>query len=125
MKPIPLNPDTPKTSFFQTVRLTFLGLFGKLPVASTEEVARLIKDGAMLLDVRNKTEVIKNPVAGALNIPVLKLNEHLPELPHDKTIITFCHLGGRAEQAKLFLEANGFKVVNGGGYKEVGRANAE
>ena len=84
-----------------------------------EAVAKLIKKGAFVLDVRSKLEAKRGMAPGAMNIPVSKLKDHLDELPRDRTIVTYCGTGGRAGKAKEFLDANGFKAVNGGGYKTI------
>jgi len=84
-----------------------------------EEVAKWIKKGAVLIDVRSKLEVRKKPVPGAINIPLVKLDDELSTLPRNKAFVTFCLRGGRAERAKNLLQANGLKAINGGGYKSV------
>lgn len=112
-------PDSPKKGFVQNLRTTILGLRGKLPVSPPEEVAKWIKKGAVLLDVRTGIEAKKNPVPGATNIPLLKLKGQLADLPRGKTFVTYCLRGGRAERAKGMLEANGLKAINGGGYKAI------
>lgn len=88
----------------------------KLP---PEAVARLIKSGAFVLDVRSRLEAKRGIAPGATNIPLLRLKSHLNELPRDRTIVTYCGTGGRAGKAKDILEANGFKAANGGGYKAI------
>jgi rhodanese-related sulfurtransferase len=88
----------------------------KLP---PDEVAKLIKKGAFVVDVRSKLEAKRGIAPGAVNIPVLKLKAHLSELPGNRTILTYCGTGGRAAKAKEILEANGFKAANGGGYKAI------
>lgn len=88
----------------------------KLP---PDVVARLIKKGALVVDVRSKLEAKRGMAPGAINIPVLKLKGHLSELPRDRTIVTYCVTGGRAAKAKEILEASGFKAANGGGYKAI------
>jgi phage shock protein E len=112
-------PGRPKKTIIENLKTTVLGLRGKLPTAPPEEVAKWIKKGAVLVDVRTKIEARKDPVPGALNIPLLKLEGALPELPRNKPFVTFCLRGGRAERAKNLLEANGRKAINGGGYKSV------
>jgi phage shock protein E len=112
-------PSRPKKTFAENLKTTVLGLRGKLPTAPPEEVAKWIKKGAVLIDVRTKIEVRKNPVPGATNIPLLKLEGALSELPRNKSFVTFCLRGGRAERAKNLLQANGRKAINGGGYKSV------
>jgi phage shock protein E len=111
--------ERPGQKLIRNVKTTVLGLRGKLPMPPPEEVARWIKKGAVLVDVRSKLEVRKNPVPGAINIPLLKLDDELSTLPRNKTFVTFCLRGGRAERAKNTLEANGRKAINGGGYKNV------
>ena len=109
----------PGQKLIRNLKTTVLGLRGKLPMPPPEEVAKWIKKGAVLLDVRSLVEVKKNPVPGATNIPLLKLEGQLSELPRGKTFVTFCLRGGRAERAKNLLEANGRKAINGGGYKSI------
>ena len=65
----------------------------KLP---PEEVAKLIKKGAFLVDVRSKLEARRGIAPGATNIPLLRLKSHLNELPRDRTIVLYCGTGGRA-----------------------------
>ncbi len=72
-----------------------------------------------MLDVRNPEETKAGIARGAKNIPLAELQNHLQELPRDRTIVTYCNRGGRAAKAKHLLEANGFKAVNGGGYKAI------
>jgi len=112
-------PGRPKKTFAENLKTTVLGLRGKLPTAPPEVVAKWIKKGAVLLDVRTKIEAKKDPVPGATNIPLLKLEGALAELPSNKSFVTFCLRGGRAERAKTLLEANGRKAINGGGYKAI------
>lgn len=92
---------------------------GATSVRSAKEIAALIKKGAFILDVRTIFEARKGLAPGATNIPLLRLKRHLDELPHKKTIVTYCGTGERAGKAKDILEANGFKVVNGGSYSEI------
>jgi len=112
-------PNRPKETFFEKLRITVLGLSGKLPPAPAEEVAKWIRNGAVLVDVRTNFEARKDPVPGALNIPLAKLEGELSGLPPGKAFVTFCRRGGRAERAKNLLEANGRTAINGGGYKNV------
>jgi len=111
--------QSPGQKLIRNVKTTILGLQGKLPMPPPEEVAKWIKKGAVLIDVRSKLEVRKNPVPGAINIPLVKLDDELSTLPRKKAFVTFCLRGGRAERAKNMLEANGRKAINGGGYKSI------
>jgi phage shock protein E len=112
-------PERPKKTFAENLRTTILGLRGKLPTAPAEEVATWIKKGAVLVDVRTRIETWMNPVPGATNIPLSKLEGALSELPRDKAFVTYCLRGGRAERAKHLLQASGREAINGGGYKSI------
>ena len=78
----------------------------------------LIKQGAIILDVRSKGEFAGGHIKGAVNIPVDQLNANLHRIPNkDKTIITCCASGMRSSSAKRILQSNGYKNVhNGGGW---------
>ena len=54
-------PDSPKKGFIKNLRTTIQGLRGKLPVSPPEEVAKWIKKGAVLLDVRSQTRGKEKP----------------------------------------------------------------
>ena len=89
---------------------------GSTSVLPTDEVADLIEKGAFILDVRTIFEAKKGVAPGATNIPLLRLKRHLKELPHNRTIVTYCGTGERAGKAQDILEANGFHAANGGSY---------
>ena len=89
---------------------------GATSARPASEIRPLLENGAFLLDVRTMMEVKKGMAPGATNIPLLRLKRHLVELPHYRTIVTYCGTGERAGKARDILEANGFKAVNGGSY---------
>ena len=89
---------------------------GSTSVLPKTEVSDLIRKGAFILDVRTIFEAKKGVAPGATNIPLLRLKRHLTELPHNRTIVTYCGTGERAGKAKDILEANGFRAANGGSY---------
>ena len=84
-----------------------------------EEVAKLLQEGAFLVDVRSKLEACLGMAPGATNISLFRLKRRMDELPRDRNIVLYCGTGGRAGKAKQVLEAEGFKVFNGGGYQDV------
>ena len=88
----------------------------KLP---PDEVAKLIKKGAFLVDIRSKIEARRGMAPGATNIPLSALKRQMDDLPRNRNIVLYCGTGGRAGKAKEVLEAKGFKAFNGGGYKDV------
>jgi rhodanese-related sulfurtransferase len=86
---------------------------------SSEEVAKLLKAGALLVDVRTKIGAKMGMADGATNIPVFTLMRRLHELPRDRKIVLYCHSGAAAGKAKEVLDALGFQAFNGGGYRDV------
>ena len=88
----------------------------KLP---PEAVAKLIKAGAFLVDVRPKIGAKMGMAPGATNISLFTLKRRLHELPRERKIVLYCHSGASAAKAKEMLDALGFKAFNGGGYKDV------
>lgn len=77
----------------------------------------LVKEGAIILDVRSKGEFQSGHIKGSINIPVDVLGSNLNKLKKDKPIITCCASGMRSASAKSLLKNNGFtEVHNGGGW---------
>ncbi|MBN9313428.1 MAG: sulfurtransferase [Chryseobacterium sp. 39-10] len=82
------------------------------------DFAELIKEGAVILDVRSKSEYAGGHIPNSLNIPVDQLPQNLFRLKDkNKTIITCCASGMRSASAKAILKNNGYtNVYNGGGW---------
>ncbi|WP_419486774.1 rhodanese-like domain-containing protein [Chryseobacterium bernardetii] len=81
------------------------------------DYADLVKQGAVIVDVRSKSEYAGGHIKGSLNIPVDQLEKNLSKLSKDETIITCCASGMRSASAKSILQNNGYKNVhNGGGW---------
>lgn len=82
------------------------------------DYAELVKDGAIILDVRSKGEYQGGHIKGSINISVDSLNQNLDKLKDkNKPIITCCASGMRSATAKSILKSNGYThVYNGGGW---------
>ena len=80
----------------------------------------LVKQGAIILDVRSKGEYQGGHIKGSINISVDSLRSNLSKLKKDKPIITCCASGMRSASAKSILKSNGFtEVHNGGGWSSL------
>jgi phage shock protein E len=91
----------------------------RLFTASKEaDYAALVKQGAIILDVRSKGEYASGHIKGSINIPVDVLGNSLNQLKDkNKPIITCCASGMRSAAAKSVLQKNGYQeVYNGGGW---------
>ena len=83
--------------------------------------AELVKEGAIILDVRSKGEYAGGHIKGSVNISVDTLKNNLSQLKNkNNAIITCCASGMRSASAKSILLANGYtKVYNGGGWSSL------
>lgn len=82
------------------------------------DYAQLLKNGAVILDVRSKGEYANGHIKGSINIPVDQLEANLHKLKDkSKPVITCCASGMRSASAKTILKSNGYtEVHNGGGW---------
>ena len=81
------------------------------------DYSELLKQGAVIVDVRSKGEYQGGHIKGSINIPVDALRNYLAKLDKTKPIITCCASGMRSVSAKSILKSNGFtELYNGGGW---------
>ncbi|MCP9768564.1 rhodanese-like domain-containing protein [Lacihabitans sp. LS3-19] len=74
-----------------------------------------VKDGAVLVDVREKDEVEKSTfdVPNILYIPLSEFEDRFSEIPRNKNVVVVCQNGGRSLRAAGFLVNHGYEnVVN-------------
>ncbi|MGO4820936.1 MULTISPECIES: rhodanese-like domain-containing protein [unclassified Flavobacterium] len=96
---------------------TLKKLFGIGPAVN---YAELVKQGAVILDVRSPGEYKQGHVKGSINAPLNELSKHISKLKKDATVITCCASGMRSASAKSILKSNGFNnVYNGGGWSSL------
>jgi phage shock protein E len=93
-------------------------LFG---IGPATDYAQLVKDGAVIVDVRSKGEFDSGHINGAIHIPLDSIVNNLSKLKDkNKTIITCCASGMRSAAAKNILKSNGYiSVFNGGGWSSL------
>jgi molybdopterin/thiamine biosynthesis adenylyltransferase/rhodanese-related sulfurtransferase len=77
------------------------------------ELARRLTAGEAieLLDVRLEREVEIASLPGARWIPLHELADRVAELPRERTIVAYCHVGARSAMAADFLRQQGFAPV--------------
>jgi rhodanese-related sulfurtransferase len=97
---------------------TIKNIFG---LGTKTDYSELIKQGAIILDVRNKNEFSEGHIKNSINIPVDQLSNSLSKLKDkNKCIICCCASGMRSGTAKRILESKGYKAVfNGGGWNSL------
>lgn len=82
------------------------------------DFAALVKRGAIILDVRTKSEYAQGHIKDSVNISVDKLPGMLNQLKDkNKPLITCCASGMRSASAKNILKGEGYvEVYNGGSW---------
>jgi len=85
------------------------------------DYAQLVKDGAIIVDVRSKGEFAGGHIRGSINISLDKIGSNISQLKKkNKPIITCCASGMRSASAKSILKSNGItEVYNGGAWSSL------
>ncbi|KFN43212.1 cyclic nucleotide-binding domain-containing protein [Arenimonas oryziterrae] len=75
------------------------------------EAARLVQEGATLVDVRMPGEFAQRAIHGAANVPLYRLREEMPSLlaPGGRVVV-YCNTGERSAAAAFVLNAQGYTV---------------
>ena len=96
-----------------------MGLLGRLFGIKQVDYKQLVKDGAVIVDVRTVGEYKTGHIKNSVNIPLSDIQRSLNKIPKNKTIITCCASGMRSGSAKQILISNGYTVQNGGGWSSL------
>ena len=79
---------------------------------SAESLANRMAEGELeIVDVRKPGEFAAEHIAGVRNIPLEYLNDHMAELPKDKTLFIHCAGGYRSMMAASILRARGYEKL--------------
>lgn len=70
----------------------------------------IVRNGALMVDVREKEEVARlaYDVENIINIPLSELENLLSEIPKDKQLVIACRSGNRSRKAANILMANDY-----------------
>ncbi|QIG49513.1 rhodanese-like domain-containing protein [Nordella sp. HKS 07] len=106
-----------------------------VPKISAEEARKLVAKGALLVDVRDGTEVAKSgKLKGAVHVSrgMIEFRAdaetpyHDPQFSKDRPVILYCASGGRSALAGKVLKDMGYmNVHNLGGFKDAADAGLE
>ena len=87
-------------------------IFKQLGQVSSERARTLVKEGAILVDVRSRAEFDSGHLPGARNVPLPELGGKLKSLGEkDKPIVLYCASGTRSAMARSVLKGQGFSQV--------------
>ncbi|WP_027420305.1 rhodanese-like domain-containing protein [Crocinitomix catalasitica] len=97
-----------------------MGLFSffKSGASSRPDYQEMIKNGAIVVDVRTVQEFKSGHLKGSKNIPLDTLNSKKKAL-NGKEVILVCRSGGRASQAKSILTKSGITAYNAGAWQNL------
>ncbi|MCB9222814.1 MAG: rhodanese-like domain-containing protein [Crocinitomicaceae bacterium] len=97
-----------------------MGLFGSIFGGGNGAASELIKNGAVIIDVRTPGEFSGGHVAGAKNIPLQEIQKRENEIMKiGKPVVFCCASGARSGQATSYFKSKGLQCENGGGWMQV------
>ena len=86
------------------------------------DLTKLLKEGAVIVDVRTKDEFMTGHIEGSKNIPLDTVKKELEKMKKlNKPIVTVCRSGNRSAMAKSILSSAGIQAYNGGPWTELKR----
>lgn len=80
---------------------------GEVDLAAFKAFIEKPSKDTLVLDVRSKSEAAAGAIPNTMNVPLEELEQHLSDLPKDKTIVIHCSTGARAEMAYNVLKKAG------------------
>lgn len=98
-----------------------MGLLKNL-FGSKTDFRAMMKNGAVIIDVRTPQEYKGGHIKGSLNIPLDKIESQAESIKKKgKPVITVCRSGGRSGMAADILRRKGVEVANGGPWNSLQR----
>ncbi len=88
----------------------------------TTDYNQLMKDGAIIIDVRTTGEFNSGHISGSTNVPLDKIKSKIKKIENLKKPVIFCCASGmRSGQATSIAKSRGIDVYNGGGWSSLNR----
>lgn len=91
----------------------FRKLFGLQPAPDIKE---LVKNGALIIDVRSQAEFKGGHVKGAKCIPLDRISNEANRFKKETPIVLCCASGARSGAASRMLKSKGFTAYNAGSW---------
>jgi phage shock protein E len=79
-----------------------------------DKISELLKNGSLIVDVREPEEYDRGRIIGSINIPMYHIPYTLDQM-RDKQVYVYCRSGNRSEAVKQYLLTEGIDVHNIGG----------
>lgn len=97
-----------------------MGLFSNLLGKGKSSIRDMIKNGAVVIDVRSPQEFKGGHYKGSKNIPLDRIESEVTKIKSlKKPVVVCCASGMRSSQAKSILQRHGIQVENGGGWSSL------
>ena len=77
---------------------------------SPGQASILVRQGALIVDVRMPEEFSERAVKGAMNIPLFQLRERAPEIERGRKVVVYCNTGERSAAAAFIFAKLGVPV---------------
>ncbi|MFI4891088.1 MAG: rhodanese-like domain-containing protein [Steroidobacterales bacterium] len=88
--------------------------------SARRRIPGLLREGAVIIDVRSPGEFSAGHAAGSRNIPLDDLERSAKDLDPKRWIIVCCASGTRSGMARRWLLSHGFPhVLNGGSWRNL------
>lgn len=90
--------------------------------SSGPNIADLLNDDAIIVDVRSQREYQSGHVKDSMHVPLPQLSKKINAIKkRKKTVITVCASGMRSGKAAKILRSHGVEAHNGGPWQSVER----
>ncbi len=110
-----MNLENYQSYIFPTVLIAFFAFRFLSNKALKKKIPQLLSNGAVIVDVRSKSEFSGGHNLASLNIPLGELDKACHILDKEKMILLCCASGARSAMAVGILKKHGFKnVMNAG-----------
>lgn len=90
----------------------FMSLFTKVPSVHGAEARDLVREGAVLLDVRETSEWNAGHAPQAAHLPLGRIGEASKKVRGGKRVVVVCRSGNRSRTATKSLLDMGYDAVN-------------
>lgn len=97
-----------------------MGIFDFIFGNKQQKIKEFQGRGAIIIDVRTKSEFASGAISGSKNIPLQLISSKVSEIKKwNKPIILCCASGLRSGSATAILKSNGIETLNGGGWSSL------
>ncbi|TRX70589.1 molybdopterin-synthase adenylyltransferase MoeB [Carboxylicivirga sp. M1479] len=81
---------------------------------SAKELKELLQQSSapVIIDVRETEELLQGQINGSIHIPMNEIPARMNELPRDKAMVVYCHLGMRSAYVIQFLKDEGYTLLS-------------